>query len=94
MGRLRHGRLEHGPLTPAGVSLLGRWSALAHELAAALRRVFPEGAVEEWLQENVHPSLKQLQALLQDLQAASPPPLPASPPPASPNGPANADQGP
>ncbi|XP_036159451.1 hexosaminidase D isoform X5 [Myotis myotis] len=63
-------------------SLLGRWSGLAQELAAALRRVFPEGTVEEWLQENVHPSLGQLQALLQDLEAASPPPPPASPGPA------------
>lgn len=81
-------------IQPQALSLLGRWSALAHELAAALRRVFPEGSVEEWLQENVHPSLKQLQALLQDLQAASPPPPPASPPPASPDGPDNAGQGP
>ncbi|XP_036159448.1 hexosaminidase D isoform X2 [Myotis myotis] len=64
------------------LSLLGRWSGLAQELAAALRRVFPEGTVEEWLQENVHPSLGQLQALLQDLEAASPPPPPASPGPA------------
>lgn len=48
------------------------------ELTAALHRVFPEDTVEEWLQENVHPSLGQLQALLQDLEAASPAPPPAS----------------
>ncbi|XP_036159449.1 hexosaminidase D isoform X3 [Myotis myotis] len=69
-------------IQPQALSLLGRWSGLAQELAAALRRVFPEGTVEEWLQENVHPSLGQLQALLQDLEAASPPPPPASPGPA------------
>ncbi|KAK1330691.1 hypothetical protein QTO34_008629 [Cnephaeus nilssonii] len=66
-------------IQPQALSLLGRWSALTQELAAALHRVFPEGAVEEWLQENVHPSLGQLQALLQDLEAASPPPPPAGP---------------
>lgn len=43
--------------------------------------------MEEWLQENVHPSLGQLQALLQDLEAASPPPPPASPGPDAGQGP-------
>ncbi|XP_070251027.1 hexosaminidase D isoform X3 [Myotis yumanensis] len=68
-------------IQPQALSLLGRWSALVQELAAALHRVFPEDTVEEWLQENVHPSLGQLQALLQDLEAASPPPPPAGPGP-------------
>ncbi|XP_059527584.1 hexosaminidase D isoform X3 [Myotis daubentonii] len=68
-------------IQPQALSLLGRWSGLAQELAAALHRVFPEDTVEEWLQENVHPSLGQLQALLQDLEAASPPPPPAGPGP-------------
>lgn len=57
------------------LSLLSRWSAVVGELEAALKRVFYPDAVEEWLEENVHPSLQRLQALLQDLhEAASPRP--------------------
>ena len=41
------------------------------ELEAALQRVFYPDAVEEWLEENVHPSLRRLQALLQDLGEAA-----------------------
>lgn len=40
------------------------------ELEAALQRVFYPDAVEEWLEENVQPSLQRLQALLQDLGEA------------------------
>lgn len=50
------------------------------ELEAALRRVFHEDAVDEWLEENVQPSLGRLQALLRDLgEAAGPRAPPASP---------------
>ncbi|XP_036853209.2 hexosaminidase D isoform X2 [Manis javanica] len=67
-------------IRPQVLSLLARWSALEQELQAALRRVFYPDAVEEWLEENVHPSLQRLQGLLQDLsEAAGPPPLLASP---------------
>ena len=52
-------------------SLLARWSVLVGELEAALQRVFYPDAVEEWLEENVHPSLRRLQALLQDLGEAA-----------------------
>ncbi|KAF6269329.1 hexosaminidase D [Rhinolophus ferrumequinum] len=69
-------------IQPQALSLLGRWSALAGELEAALRRVFYPDAVEEWLEENVQPSLQQLQQLLQDLgEAAGPGPPLASPGP-------------
>nr|XP_058902922.1 hexosaminidase D isoform X5 [Kogia breviceps] len=62
-------------IQPQALSLLARWSVLVGELEAALQRVFYPDAVEEWLEENVHPSLRRLQALLQDLgEAASPRP--------------------
>lgn len=82
MAVLQRGRqvCSLGSLLPAIPSLLARWSALEQELQAALRRVFYPDAVEEWLEENVHPSLQRLQGLLQDLsEAAGPPPLLASP---------------
>lgn len=44
---------------------------MVQELEAALRRVFYPDAVEEWLEENVRPSLQRLQALLQDLREAA-----------------------
>lgn len=48
---------------------------MVQELEAALHRVFYPDAVEEWLEENVQPSLRRLQGLLQDLrEAASPSP--------------------
>nr|XP_044600238.1 hexosaminidase D isoform X2 [Equus asinus] len=67
-------------IQPQALSLLARWSALVGELEAALQRVFYSDTVEEWLEENVYPSLQQLQGLLQDLsEAAGPPPSLASP---------------
>lgn len=57
------------------LSLLARWSTWAQQLEAALHRVFYPDAVEEWLEENVQPSLRRLQGLLQDLrEAVSPSP--------------------
>lgn len=41
------------------------------ELEASLHRVFYPDAVEEWLEENVRPSLRRLQALVQDLREAA-----------------------
>lgn len=58
-------------IQPEARSLLGRWSALVQELEAALQLTFHPDTVEEWLEENVHPSMRQLQALLQDLSEAA-----------------------
>ncbi|KAM6175771.1 hexosaminidase D [Erethizon dorsatum] len=70
--------LQH--IQPEALSLLGRWGALVQQLEVALQCIFYPDAVEEWLEQNVHPSMQRLQGLLQDLtEAAVPPPLPASP---------------
>ncbi|KAL0595781.1 Hexosaminidase D, partial [Plecturocebus cupreus] len=67
-------------IQPTALSLLAQWSTLVQELEAALQLAFYPDAVEEWLEENVHPSLQRLQALLQDLsEAAAPQPLPTGP---------------
>ncbi|XP_010616994.1 hexosaminidase D [Fukomys damarensis] len=66
--------LQH--IQPEAFSLLGRWAVLVQQLEAALQRVFYPDAVEEWLEENVHPSMQRLQHLLQDLGEAAAP-LPA-----------------
>nr|XP_045232315.1 hexosaminidase D isoform X1 [Macaca fascicularis] len=69
-------------IQPAALSLLAQWSTLVRELEVALQLAFYPDAVEEWLEENVHPSLQRLQALLQDLSEVatpSPPPPPTSP---------------
>ncbi|XP_073877135.1 hexosaminidase D isoform X10 [Macaca fascicularis] len=69
-------------IQPAALSLLAQWSTLVRELEVALQLAFYPDAVEEWLEENVHPSLQRLQALLQDLSEVATPPPP--PPPTSP----------
>ncbi|XP_011921385.1 PREDICTED: hexosaminidase D isoform X6 [Cercocebus atys] len=67
-------------IQPAALSLLAQWSTLVQELEVALQLAFYPDAVEEWLEENVHPSLQRLRALLQDLsEVATPPPPPTSP---------------
>ncbi|XP_010352673.2 hexosaminidase D isoform X2 [Rhinopithecus roxellana] len=67
-------------IQPTALSLLAQWCTLVQELEAALQLAFYPDAVEEWLEENVHPSLQRLQALLQDLsEVATPPPPPTSP---------------
>ncbi|XP_012632723.1 hexosaminidase D [Microcebus murinus] len=64
-------------IRPEALSLLAQWSSLLQRLEAALQLAFYPDAVEEWLEENVHPSLGRLQALLQDLsEAVAPQPPP------------------
>ncbi|XP_045425750.1 hexosaminidase D isoform X4 [Lemur catta] len=67
-------------IRPEALSLLAQWSALLQQLEAALQLAFYPDAVEEWLEENVHPSMRRLQGLLQDLDEAAPP----RPPPSGP----------
>ncbi|ELW68176.1 Hexosaminidase D [Tupaia chinensis] len=52
-------------------SLLARWSAVVQELEAALQLAFYPDAVQEWLEENVQPSMQRLQSLAQNLSVAA-----------------------
>ncbi|XP_053426993.1 hexosaminidase D [Nycticebus coucang] len=58
-------------IQPEALSLLARWSPLVQELEAALHQAFYPDAIEEWLEENVLPSMQRLQVLLQDLSEAA-----------------------
>ncbi|XP_006869679.1 PREDICTED: hexosaminidase D [Chrysochloris asiatica] len=58
-------------IQPEVLSLLGHWGLFVQELEAALNRIFYPDAVEEWLEENVHPSLQKLQSLAGDLREAA-----------------------
>lgn len=67
-------------IQPEVLSLLSRWNNLVQQLEAALQPVFYPDAIEEWLEENVLPSMQRLQGLLQDLgEAAAQQPPPTSP---------------
>ncbi|XP_075759657.1 hexosaminidase D isoform X2 [Pelodiscus sinensis] len=55
---------------PDALSLLAKWNAVMQELQAALERVFYTCTVEEWMEENVHPSLHKLQEVVDDLDKA------------------------
>ncbi|XP_064531763.1 hexosaminidase D isoform X2 [Pseudopipra pipra] len=55
---------------PDAVSLLSKWNAVVQDLQAAMEQVFPQCAIEEWMEENVHPSLQKLQQVVDDLDEA------------------------
>ncbi|NXM87150.1 HEXDC Hexosaminidase, partial [Oenanthe oenanthe] len=55
---------------PDAVSLLCKWNAVLHDLQAAMEQVFHRCAIEEWMEENVHPSLQKLQQVVDDLDEA------------------------
>ncbi|XP_032648654.1 hexosaminidase D isoform X2 [Chelonoidis abingdonii] len=55
---------------PDALSLLAKWNAVMQELQAALERVFYMCTLEEWMEENVHPSLHKLQEVVDDLDKA------------------------
>nr|XP_021391494.1 hexosaminidase D [Lonchura striata domestica] len=55
---------------PDAVSLFSKWNAVVQDLQAAMEQVFHRCAIEEWMEENVHPSLQKLQQVLDDLEEA------------------------
>ncbi|NWI07551.1 HEXDC Hexosaminidase, partial [Tichodroma muraria] len=55
---------------PDAVSLLSKWNAVVQDLQAAMEQVFHRCAIEEWMEENVHPSLQKLQQVVDDLDEA------------------------
>nr|XP_048673201.1 hexosaminidase D isoform X2 [Caretta caretta] len=55
---------------PDALSLLDKWNTVMQELQAALNRVFYMCTLEEWMEENVHPSLHKLQEVVDDLDKA------------------------
>lgn len=65
-------------MAAVSLSLLSRWTSLVQQLEAALQLAFYPDAIEEWLEENVLPSMQRLQGLLQDLGEAAAGQLPPS----------------
>ncbi|XP_056193268.1 hexosaminidase D isoform X2 [Falco biarmicus] len=51
-------------------SLLSKWNAVVQDLQAAMEQVFHRCTIEEWMEENVHPSLQKLQQVVDDLDKA------------------------
>lgn len=43
---------------------------MVQDLQAAMEQVFHNSTVEEWMEENVHPSLQKLQQVVDDLDKA------------------------
>lgn len=52
------------------LSLLSKWSGVVQDLQAAMEEVFHKCTVEEWMEENVYPSLQKLQQVVDDLDEA------------------------
>ncbi|KAL7989398.1 hypothetical protein Chor_012064 [Crotalus horridus] len=50
--------------------LLTKWTVLTEELQTAMKKIFYTSAVEEWIEENVQPSLQRLQGTVDDLNCA------------------------
>ncbi|XP_062447475.1 hexosaminidase D isoform X2 [Rhea pennata] len=55
---------------PDAVSLLSKWNAVVQDLQAAMEQVFHKCTIDEWMEENVHPSLQKLQQVVDDLDKA------------------------
>ncbi|XP_077183735.1 hexosaminidase D [Paroedura picta] len=55
---------------PDALRLLTKWNTVTQELQAAMKKVFSMSAVEEWMEENIQPSLQRLQDTVDDLNRA------------------------
>ncbi|XP_025976336.2 hexosaminidase D isoform X2 [Dromaius novaehollandiae] len=55
---------------PDAVSLLSKWNAVVQDLQAAMEQVFHKCTIDEWMEENIHPSLQKLQQVVDDLDKA------------------------
>ncbi|KAG8128974.1 putative Hexosaminidase D-like protein [Naja naja] len=55
---------------PDAIRLLTKWTVLTEELQTAMKKIFYTTAVEEWIEENVQPSLQRLQGTVDDLNCA------------------------
>ncbi|XP_013912747.1 PREDICTED: hexosaminidase D isoform X2 [Thamnophis sirtalis] len=55
---------------PDAVRLLTKWTVLTEELQTAMKKIFYTTAIEEWIEENVEPSLQRLQGTVDDLNCA------------------------
>ncbi|XP_039183940.1 hexosaminidase D isoform X2 [Crotalus tigris] len=55
---------------PDAIRLLTKWTVLTEELQTAMKKIFYTSAVEEWIEENVQPSLQRLQGTVDDLNCA------------------------
>ncbi|XP_071619961.1 hexosaminidase D isoform X2 [Heliangelus exortis] len=55
---------------PDAVSLLSKWNAVVQDLQTAMEQVFHKCTIEEWMEENVQPSLQKLQEVVNDLDKA------------------------
>uniref|UniRef100_A0A8D0EEQ9 Hexosaminidase D n=1 Tax=Salvator merianae TaxID=96440 RepID=A0A8D0EEQ9_SALMN len=55
---------------PDALRLLTKWTAVTQELQTAMAKVFSTAAIEEWIEENIQPSLQRLQETIDDLDTA------------------------
>ncbi|XP_053143760.1 hexosaminidase D isoform X2 [Hemicordylus capensis] len=55
---------------PDALRLLAKWTTASQELQTAMEKIFYTAAAEEWMEENVQPSLQRLQETVDDLDRA------------------------
>ncbi|XP_028572897.2 hexosaminidase D [Podarcis muralis] len=55
---------------PDALRLLTKWTTVTQELQTAMEKTFFISAAEEWMEENVQPSLQRLQGTVDDLDRA------------------------
>ncbi|KAJ7316092.1 hypothetical protein JRQ81_002254 [Phrynocephalus forsythii] len=55
---------------PDALRLLTKWTTVTQELQVAMGKIFYASSTEEWMEENVQPSLQRLQETVDDLDRA------------------------